>query len=175
MREVANRARIEAFLSALAREATDETEVFLVGGTSAVLVGWRASTIDMDIVMRPESDAMLRAIPLLKERLRVNVELASPDLFIPVPPGWEQRSPVFTKIGRVTFRHYDFCAQALAKIERGHTRDLADVQAMIEHGLISGPEVRAMFARMEPELYRFPAIDPPSFRHAVETVFPAST
>lgn len=174
MREVADRARIEAFLAAFAREATTDTDVFLVGGTSAVLVGWRASTIDLDLVMRPESDAMLRAIPALKERLRVNVELASPDLFIPVPPGWEERSPMITRIGRVTFRHYDFCAQALAKIERGHTRDLADVRAMLDRGLISGPEVRAMFARMEPELYRFPALDPPSFRRAVDEVFPPS-
>lgn len=73
---------------------------------------------------------MLRAIPLLKERLQLNVELASPDQFIPVAPGWEDRSPLITKIGRVTFRHYDFCAEALAKIERGHGRDLADVDAM---------------------------------------------
>jgi hypothetical protein len=35
----------------------------------------------VDLVMRPESDALLRAIPLLKERLRLNVELASPDRF----------------------------------------------------------------------------------------------
>jgi len=27
---------------------------------------------------------------------------------------------------------------------------------------------------MEPELFRFPAIDPPSFRRAVEAVFPPS-
>lgn len=172
MREVADKARIEAFLDALAREATEDTDVFLVGGTSAVLVGWRASTIDIDLVMRPESDAMLRAIPTLKERLHVNVELASPDQFIPVPPGWEERSPVLTRIGRVTFRHYDFCAQALAKIERGHGRDLADVEAMLDRGLISGAEVRAMFARVVSELYRFPAIDPPSFRRAVDAVFP---
>jgi len=32
----------------------------------------------VDLVMRPESDALLRAIPLLKERLRLNVELALP-------------------------------------------------------------------------------------------------
>ncbi len=172
MREVADRARIEAFLSALAREAATDTDVFLVGGTCAVLVGWRASTIDIDLVIRPESDAMLRAIPSLKERLNVNVELASPDQFMPVPPGWEERSPVVTRIGRVTFRHYDFVAQALAKIERGHGRDLADVDAMLARGLISGAEVRAMFARMEPQLYRFPAIDPPSFRRAVDAVFP---
>ena len=87
MRELADRGRIEAFLKALARAATTSTEVFLVGGTTAVLYGWRASTIDIDLVMRPESDGMLRAIPALKERLEVNVELASPDQFIPVPAG----------------------------------------------------------------------------------------
>lgn len=172
MREVADRARIEAFLDALAREALQDTDVFLVGGTSAVLIGWRGSTIDIDLVMRPESDAMLRAIPALKERLHVNVELASPDQFIPVPPGWEERSPFITRIGRVTFRHYDFCAQALAKIERGHGRDVADVEAMLDRGLISAAQVRAMFASAELELHRFPAIDPPSFRRAVDALFP---
>lgn len=173
MCEVADRERIEAFMTALARHATTDVDVYLVGGTSAVLVGWRSTTIDIDLVIRPESDAMLRAIPILKERLRLNVELASPDLFIPVPPGWELRSPVVARIGRVTFRHFDFVAQALAKIERGHARDLADVQAMYDHGLISGAEVRAQFARLEPELYRFPAVDAPSFRRAVDAVFPS--
>ena len=172
MRELADRVRIEAFLVALAREATGDVELFLVGGTSAVLVGWRETTIDIDLVMRPESEAMLRAIPALKERLRLNVELASPDQFIPVPPGWELRSPIISRIGRVTVRHYDFCAQALAKIERGHTRDLADVSAMQAHGLINPVEIREQFARMEPNLYRFPAIDPPSFRRAVDAIFP---
>ncbi len=168
MRDVADRDRIDAFLTALAREASGAVEVYLVGGTSAVMEGWRSSTIDIDLVIRPDSDAMLRAIPALKERLRVNVELASPDQFIPVPAGWEQRSPVVRRIGQVTFRHYDFTAQALAKIERGHGRDLADVAAMLSRGLISAAEVRAQFAQMEPELYRFPAIDPPSFRRAVD-------
>ena len=160
---------------ALARHATADVDVFLVGGTSAVLVGWRATTIDVDLVMRPESDELMRAIPSLKEQLQLNVELASPDLFIPVPLGWEQRSPVVTRVGRVTYRHFDFVAQALAKIERGHARDLADVHAMHAHGLITAADVRAQFAHMEPELFRFPAIDPPSFRSAVDAVFPPSS
>jgi hypothetical protein len=172
MRQVADRQRVEAFLAALAREATAETHVYLVGGTSAVLVGWRDTTIDLDFVIRPESDALLRAIPALKERLQINVELASPDQFIPVPPGWEGRSPVIVRIGPVTFHHYDFTAQALAKIERGHTRDLADVEAMRARGLITAAEVRRQFALLEPQLYRFPAIDPPSFQRAVDASFP---
>ena len=171
MREIADKARIEAFLHAFAREAATDTHVYLVGGTSAVLVGWRESTVDVDLVMRPESDAMLRAIPHLKERLRLNVEIASPDQFIPVPPGWEERSPVVVRIGRVTFHHYDFTAQALAKIERGHARDLADVRAMADAGLINSAEVRRQFALIEPALYRYPAVDPVSFRRAVDAQF----
>jgi hypothetical protein len=170
VREIADRARIEAFLEALAREATQETDVFVVGGTSAVLAGWREATIDIDLVMRPESDAMLRAIPALKERLHLNVELAAPDQFIPVPPGWESRSPVIKRIGRVTIRHYDLCAQALAKLERGHTRDIADVRAMLDRDLVRAADLGRMFAQIEPELYRYPAIDPPSFRRAVEEI-----
>jgi len=170
VREIADRRRIEALLDALAREATQETDIFVVGGTSAVLVGWRETTIDVDLVMRPESDAMLRAIPALKERLHINVELASPDQFIPVPPGWEDRSPPIQRIGRVTIRHYDFCAQALSKLERGHARDVSDVHAMLDRGLVTATDLRRMFDQIEPQLYRYPAIDPPTFRRAVEDI-----
>ena len=79
---------------------------------------------------------------------------------------------MIVRIGKVTFRHYDFSAQALAKIERGHSRDLADDEAMRARGLITGEEIRRQFAQMEPQLYRFPAIDPPSFRRAVDAIFP---
>jgi Nucleotidyltransferase of unknown function (DUF6036) len=170
VREIADRARIDAFLEALAREATQDTDVFVVGGTSAVLAGWRDATIDIDLVMRPESDAMPRAIPALKERLHLNVELAARHQSIPVPEGWEERSPEIRRIGRVTIRHYDWCAQALAKLERGHTRDIADVHAMLERGLVSAAELRRMFAAIEPRLYRYPAVDGPSFRRAMQEI-----
>ena len=172
MRELATRERIEAFLDALAREATQDVNVYLVGGTSAVLAGWRESTVDIDLVMHPEPDAMLRAIPALKEKLKLNVELAAPHHFIPVPKGWESRSPVIRQVGHVTFHHYDFCAQALAKLERGHARDVTDVRAMLDRGLVTPAALRGMFAEIEPDLYRFPAIDPRSFRAAVSEVAP---
>ena len=102
----------------------------------------------------------------------MNVELASPAHFIPVPDGWEARSQYIAQIGRATFFHYDLYAQALAKVERGHARDLADVEAMLARKLIDGPAARAYFLRIEPDLYRFPAIDPPTFRRAVDEAFP---
>ena len=155
-------------MEALARAADRELRIYLVGGTTAVLMGWRSSTIDVDLVTRPEDDALLRAIPAIKERLQVNIELASPLDFIPVPPGWEDRSPPITRIGHVSFHHFDLYAQALAKLERGHRQDVADVREMIGRGLVAGPQLLAYFAQIEPDLYRYPALDPPSFRRAVE-------
>lgn len=74
----------------------------------------------MPWVLKPR---IFRAIPRIKETLRVNVELASPTDFIPVLPGWEDRSPFIRREGKVS-------------------------------------------------LYRYPALDPASFRRAVEEIFP---
>lgn len=172
MRDIADRQRIEAFMAALAREAREPAVVYLVGGTSAVLLGWRATTMDLDLVIDPPTDSLLRALPEIKEHLHLNVELASPADFIPVADGWPDRSPFIRTIGNVTYRHYDLYAQALAKVERGHARDLADVRSMVERGLIEPAKARMWFARIEPLLYRYPAIDPPTFRKAIENAFP---
>ncbi len=67
-------------------------------------VARRATTIEVELVRRPESDDMLRAILMLGKQLQLTVELASPDLCISVPAGWEHRSPVMFRIGQVTFR-----------------------------------------------------------------------
>jgi hypothetical protein len=61
----------------------------------------------------------------------------------------------------------------LAKIERGHETDRRDVTALLARGLIERHGLLQYFAAIEPELYRFPAIDPASFRRAVEAVVAA--
>lgn len=116
----------------------------------------------------PESETLLRAIQVLKNELRINVELASPADFIPVTSGWEDRSVYVALEGRLGYYHFDLVAQALAKLERAHSQDLVDVTAMLERGLIEGSEARATFEQIEGELFRFPAIDAASFRRRVE-------
>ena len=59
------------------------SRVYLVGGASAVLLGWRVATIDIDLKIVPETDEILRSLPKLKEQLHLNIELASPQDFIP--------------------------------------------------------------------------------------------
>src|SRR6266536_545044 len=168
MRALADAERIRRFMQALGTDARAPGRVYFTGGASAVLAGWRPSTIDVDIKLVPEDDHLLRAIPRLKEQLQLNIELASPADFIPVAPGWEDRSPFITQEGRLSFHHFDFGAQALAKIERGHAQDLEDVRAMTRAGLIDAGQIRRDFAVIEPELYRYPAITAASFRRSVE-------
>ena len=158
-------------MDSLGREAGVEARVYFTGGATAVLYGWRSSTIDIDIKCVPESDRLFRAIPRIKETLRVNVELASPLDFIPVPPGWEERSPYIGRAGDIAYHHFDLYAQALAKVERGHAQDLQDVQEMIRRGLVEPARALEYLGEIEPNLYRYPALDPASFRRAVEDVF----
>ena len=60
------------------------------------------------------------------------------------------------------------CVEEATGNERGHDRDLSDVHEMLARGLIESERVLDLFAQIEPELYRYPAIDPPSFRRRVE-------
>jgi len=171
MRELADSARIEQFMRELGRAVRVDGHVYLTGGATAVLYGWRDTTIDVDIKLIPDHDEILREIPRLKEALSLNVELAAPSDFIPLPAGWEDRSPLIRREGKLSFHHFDPVAQALSKVERGHDRDIRDVHEMIAAGLVNPAEALIQFKTIEPELYRFPAIDPASFRKAVKELF----
>ena len=168
MRALADEERILEFMEALAEASGSSGRIYFTGGVSAVLLGWRSTTVDVDLKLVPDSDELLRAIPRLKEKLSLNVELASPDQFIPELPGWRERSVFIAQIRGLSFLHYDFFSQALSKLERGHVKDLLDAEEMLRRGLIERSELLRLFTVIEPELYRYPAIDPPSFRATVE-------
>ena len=168
MRELADADRIRRFMRAAGAAARRDGACYLTGGATAVLLGWRESTIDVDIALVPEQDEILRALPHIKDALRINVELASPGDFVPLPRGWEERSLFAAREGPVSFSHFDLYSQALAKLERAHSQDVEDVRAMLRLGLVDSARLLAYFKEIEPELYRFPAIDPDRFRASVE-------
>ncbi len=168
MRQRVTAPRLHEFMKALGQESSSLVRVFLVGGATAVLLGWRDSTVDIDLKLDPDSDSILKSFPDLKERLEINIELASPDDFIPELPGWQDRSQFIRQEGKIVFLHYDFYAQALAKIERGHDIDQKDVREMIRSHLIEPKRLLEMFSRIESQLYKYPALNPASFRRKVE-------
>lgn len=92
MRPLADRPRVERFMEALGKAARSPARVYLTGGATAVLEGWRGSTVDVDL----------------------------------------------------------------------------NVDDMIRTGRVEVPELMRLFREIEPSLHRCPAIDPPTFRRAVE-------
>lgn len=169
MRHEADADRVRALARDLGRHAGQRVRLYLTGGATAVLIGWRASTVDVDIRPEPDDEALFRRLPAAKEAVDVNIELASPPDFIPELPGWRERSVFAFTEGNVDVYHFDPYSQALSKLEPGLDRDLDDVAAMRAHGLVEPARLRELFEEIEPGLYRYPAIDPATFRHRVET------
>lgn len=83
----------------------------------------------------------------------------------------EGRAVCVSTEGGLPVYHDDPYSQASVKVERGHDRDLADVRAMIRRGLISPAKALRYLAEIEPQLYRYPAIDPSEFRRRAEQAF----
>jgi hypothetical protein len=160
--------KLHAFMSAMGRRTRGPGRIYLTGGATALLHGWRPMTVDIHLKADPEPQGFFEAIAALKDELAVNVELASPADFVPELPGWRERSPFIARHGLLDFHHYDPYSQALSKLERGHARDLSDVEAMARGGLIERVRLLSLFREIEPRLIRYPALDAASFRQVVE-------
>jgi hypothetical protein len=167
MRGTVDRERLERFLAELGRRARGSGRIYLTGGATALLYGWRRATVDIDLKLDPEPAGAFEAIAALKDELDVNVELASPDQFVPPVPGWRERSAWIARHGSVDFFHFDPLSQALAKLARGHDRDLGDVTAMLERGLVSTAGLLDAFEQIRGELVRHPGLDAPAFERRV--------
>jgi hypothetical protein len=152
----------------LAAAARSPGRVYFTGGTTALLLGFREQTIDIDLKLDPEPGGVFEAIAALKNRLHLNVELASPSDFIPAPEDWRERSRHIATMGAVGFFHFDFSLQALAKLERGHAQDLRDVADFLRGGYVSVDELKRRFAQIEPGLLRYPAVDPQQFKRRLD-------
>lgn len=167
MRSPVDSAKVHRLLEELGRQARGPGRVYLTGGASALLEGWRSTTVDVDLKLDPEPPGIFEAIARLKNELDLNVELASPDQFLPPLPDWRACSLFIARHGEVDFYHYDFRAQALAKLARAYDRDLFDVDAMLERGLIDKPSLGAALEAIRADLIRYPGLDAEAFERRV--------
>jgi hypothetical protein len=148
----------------LARRTHGPGCVYFTGGSTALLLGLREQTLDIDIKVEPEPRGIFEAIASLKNELNLNVKLASPDDFIPAPSGWRELATPIERVGEISFLHYDLCMQSLAKIERGFSQDLADARSLINKGYISLEGLKERFSQIEARFIRYPIINPDDFR-----------
>lgn len=100
----------------------------------------------------------------------MNVELASPLDFLPPLAGWKERSRFRFRAGNLEVFDFDLYSQALSKQERGFELDLRDVEEMVRADRVEPRVLLKLFEEIEPELFRFPAVDPVRLRRAVENL-----
>ncbi|MBL7662629.1 hypothetical protein JNK13_07750 [bacterium] len=160
MRDAVTKEKLQAFIEAIGKSSSGPGRVYFVGGSTALLLGIRNQTIDIDIKLDPEPPGVFQRIATLKDELLINVELAAPDDFVPALPGWQERSEFIARSGQVEFYHYDFYGQALAKIERGHQHDLSDVREFVKKGKVNPQKLSEYFEQIKPNLIRYPALNP---------------
>src|SRR5881628_3074838 len=96
---------LKQFMQELAAAARSPGKIYFTGGATALLLGFREQTIDVDLKLDPEPEGAFEAIARLKNQLDINVELASPDDFIPSAPDWRERSRHIATIGPLQFFH----------------------------------------------------------------------
>ena len=156
------------FLRRLGESARNPGACFITGGSSAILLGWRDTTIDVDLTFDPEPAGVFDAIPGLKKEMSVNVELACPSDFLPPLENWRERSRFIGRYGEMDVFHYDFLSQGLSKIERGHAKDLLDVTEMLRRKLVTAEELLAQAEAIRPRIKRYPAVDEESFIRRVK-------
>lgn len=72
MRSPVNAETVRAVAAELGRLVPGPARIYLVGGATAVIEGWRASTVDLDLRAEPDG-VFFGHITAVKERLSVNI------------------------------------------------------------------------------------------------------
>jgi hypothetical protein len=83
-------------------------------------------------------------VQAIKERMHLNIELVRPEHFVPPLKGSADRHVFIETMGRVSFYHYDPCAQLLSKIVRGFERDLVDARSFVSSGMVDIEQFRGL-------------------------------
>lgn len=149
---------LKEFLEQLGHCYRYSGRIYLVGGSSLILVATKVSTLDIDLqfdVPVEHHDIFIRCLRELSRRYKVPVEQASPDQFIPLPRGYQDRHQFINRYGSLDVFHFDFYSIALSKLHRGNEKDFADVIQMVQSGLIELSKLQDYFQEILPQLELF--------------------
>ncbi|MGH7540960.1 MAG: DUF6036 family nucleotidyltransferase [Gemmatimonadota bacterium] len=171
MRRELTREALRELMEELARTAPagESFRVYVVGGGTAVLAGWRGATIDADLYA--EREEVFRDVQAIKKRLRLNIELVRPEQFVPPLAGSVDRHVFIERVGHIDFYHYDPYAQLLSKIVRGFRKDLLDAEHFVGSGMVDAERFRELVEGIPDSAYaRYPNLSRDSVLAAVDDV-----
>ena len=146
---------LQDFLDALGGCYRRSGRLYLVGGSSLILTEAKVSTLDVDIefdIAPNHQREFMQCVRKLSKKMKIPVERAAPEHFIPLPKGFENRHQFIGRFGSLDVFHYDFYAIALSKIYRGNEKDFTDVKMMILTKMIELTQLEEDFNEILPEV-----------------------
>ena len=149
---------LQNFLEQLGRCYRHPGRLYLVGGSSLILVAAKVSTLDIDVhfdVPAEYHNTFIRCMREISRQYKLPIEQASPDQFIPLPRGYQDRHQFIGRYSLLDVFHFDFYSVALSKLHRGNEKDFADVIQMVGQGLITLAQLREYFYEVLPQLESF--------------------
>lgn len=149
---------LEDFLTQLGNCYRHPGRLYLVGGSSLILVTAKVSTLDIDLqydIPDEYQAVFIRCLRELSRQHQLSVEQASPDQFIPLPQGYQNRHQFIGRYGSLDVFHFDFYSVALSKLSRGNEKDFDDVIQMVAQHLITLSQLRKQFQEVLPQFESF--------------------
>src|ERR1043165_7442925 len=92
MRRKLTKETLKQFMQELGAAAKSPGKVYLTGGATALLLGFREQTIDIDLKLGRDPAGVFEPVAVLKNALDLNGEVASPADFCRAPSDWRERS-----------------------------------------------------------------------------------
>jgi hypothetical protein len=167
MRSSVDKTAIESFLRELGRTFHKPGRLYLVGGAALVHAGVRPGfTVDIDVQVGGTNEGeLIVAIQRLIQQMQINIEFASPADFMPLPSDWEMHAQYVGRYGEIDVFYFDFYSIALSKIERGNSRDIADVRLLVQQKIIILDELDVAYQEVLAQLGqgRYPKVTPQRF------------
>jgi len=146
--------------------------VYLVGGSSLILVAAKESTFDIDLKFEVDvahHSEFIGCLRRLSREMSLSIEEASPDEFLPLPKGYQDRRVYIGRYGSLDIFHFDFYSVALGKLQRGNEKDYADVVNMVRAGVIELQRLEQYFEEVLPQINSFSLrTDPENFKRKFE-------
>ena len=155
---VVNAESVLQFLGRLGQGYRRPGVVYLVGGSSLLLVAAKLRTADIDLQFEVPDEyhiEFIRCLRQLSREMGMPVEQASPGEFMPLPAGFESRRRFIGRFGSIDVYHLDFYSVALAKIQRGNEKDFADVVMMVRKNVIEVDRLDRFAEEVTPRIEDF--------------------
>lgn len=105
----------------------------------------------------------------IKDRLRLNIEFARPEHFVPALVGSADRHLFVERVGDIDLYHYDPYAQPLSKIVRGFRKDLLDAEQFVKSRMVDPRRFLELVTALPNSAYaRYPNLSRDSVLAAVD-------